>query len=98
MLTLQNKLTLSIIRTLLTSITQNKRKNLYVNFLLLILTLNVVVVVNKTLFSNIKKQLQINFASIFQLTNIAIIISKKNVKTLFNELYNKLIKSIKFLI
>ena len=95
---LQNKLTLSIIRILLTSIAQNKRKNLYVNFLLLVLISNVVAVVNKTFFSNIKKQLQINFALMFQLTNIAIIILKKNVKVLFNESYNESIKSMKFLI
>ena len=89
---------MSIIRILSISITQNKRKNLYINFLSLILTLNVVVVINKTFFSNIKEQLQINFTLMFQLTNIAIIISKKNVKTLLNESYDKSIKSIKFLI
>ena len=58
LLTLQNKLTLSNIDNLLSSISQNKRKNSNnLNFKLIsILTLNVVKIVNnKTLSQNIKK-------------------------------------------
>ena len=66
LLTLQNKLTLSIIEILLISITQSKQKNLYVeNFLLLVLTSNVIVILKKTFLSNIKKQLFINFTLMF---------------------------------
>ena len=64
LLTLQNKLTLSLLKNL---ITQNKRKmlkNLF--FKSLIYTLNVVKIVhNETSSQNIKKQIQINFVSMF---------------------------------
>ena len=92
---------MSNIDNLLFSISQNKRKNSNnLNFkLILILILNVVKIVNnETLSQNIKKQLQINFALMFQLTNILIIISRKNVKILLKKIYEKSIKSIKFLI
>ena len=79
LLTLQNKLTLSLLKN---SMTQNKRKmskNLI--FESLIYTSNVVKIVrDETSSQNIKKQIQINFASMFQLTNVAIIISKKTSK------------------
>ena len=66
LLTLQNKLTLSIVKILLILITQNKQKKLYIkNSLLLILTLNIIIVLKKTFLSNIKKQLFINFISMF---------------------------------
>ena len=66
LLTLQNKLTLSIVKILLILITQNKQKKLYIkNSLLLILTLNIITVLKKTFLSNIKKQLFINFISMF---------------------------------
>ena len=64
--TLQNKLTLLIIKNLLISLTQSEQKNLYIKiFLLLILILNIVIVLNKTFLSNIKKQLYINFVLMF---------------------------------
>ena len=86
--TLQNKLTLSLLKN---SITQNKRKmskNLI--FESSIYTSNVVKIVrDKTSSQNIKKQIQINFASMFQLTNVTIIISKKNVKIISKKSYEK---------
>ena len=97
LLTLQNKLTLSLLKN---SITQNKRK-MSMNLISksLIYTSNVVkIICNETSSQNIKKQIQINFASMFQLTNVAIIISKINVKIISKKSYKKSQKSMKFLI
>ena len=97
LLTLQNKLTLSLLKN---SITQKKRKMLKnLIFESLIYISNVVKIVhNKTSLQNIKKQIQINFVSMFQLTNVTIIISKINVKIISKKSYEKSQKSIKFLI
>ena len=95
--TLQNKLTLSLLKN---SITQNKREML-INLISKssIYTLNVVKIIrDKTSSQNIKKQIQINFASMFQLTNVTMIISKMNVKIISKKSYEKSQKSMKFLI
>ena len=97
MSTLQNKLTLSLLKN---SITQNKREML-INLISksLIYTLNVIKIVrDETSSQNIKKQIQINFASMFQLINVTIIISKINVKIISKKSYEKSQKSMKFLI
>ena len=95
--TLQNKLTLSLLKN---SITQSRRemsKNLISKSS--IYTSNVVKVVrDETSSQNIKKQIQINFASMFQLTNVTMIISKMNVKIISKKSYEKSQKSMKFLI
>ena len=97
LLTLQNKLTLSLLKN---SITQNKRemsKNLISKSS--IYTSNVVKIVrDETSSQNIKKQIQINFASMFQLTNVTMIISKMNVKIISKKSYEKSQRSMKFLI
>ena len=99
--TLQNKLTLSNIDNLLSSVSQSKRKSSNnLNFKLIsILILNVVEVVNnKTLSQSIKEQLQINLASMFQLTNVSVVILRRNVRTLLEKTYEESMKSIKSLI
>ena len=92
LLTLQNKLTLSLIEIEI-SITQNKRKMSNLIFESSIYILNVVKTVhNKTSLQNIKKQIQINFVSMFQLTNITIIISKKKHQNYIEKIVRKIAK------
>ena len=96
MSTLQNKLTLSSDEE---SLTQSDRKNsVELTFVLQLAEVLINIDAKLIKLTRNRRKILTELISMFKLINIQIIISRKIINNIFNDLYEKSLKSMKFLI